>query len=287
MRRWLFGVPVLLVVLGAGYALLARGSNVLTPSASAPGRLKFATTTSTETSGLLYELLPPFEKEFGIRVDVIAVGTGKALKLAENGDVDVVLVHAPEAEKAFMEAGFGIRRRAVMYNDFVIVGPPADPAHIRGMKSAVDALRAIARQGQVFVSRGDESGTHQKEKQLWQKVGVLPTGRGYLETGQAMGATLTVADEKQAYTLTDRGTFLAFAGNLDLVVLCEGDKELHNPYAILAVNPDRHPQVNYACALAFIDWMTSARGQRIIANFRKNGEVLFHPLAMSGVGDRQ
>ncbi len=286
MKARMFGFLLFLLALGGGYVLFSRGSNTTWRGASTSWRLKLATTTSTENSGLLYELLPPFEKEFGVRVDVIAVGTGKTLKLAENGDVDVVLVHAPEAELAFVEAGFGIDRRSVMYNDFVIIGPSDDPAGIGGMVSAIDAFRTLARQGQVFVSRGDESGTHKKEKRLWKRAGVELRSQCHLETGQGMGATLVVADEKQAYTLTDRATFLTFAGKLDLVILCEGDDDLYNPYSIIAVSPARHPEVNYADAMALINWVTSARGQHIIANFRKKGEVLFHPLAVPGIDAR-
>jgi len=285
MKTWTFGFLVLLVALAGGYMLLSRGSNAMSPRPSSPRRLKLATTTSTENSGLLHELLPPFEEELEVRVDVIAVGTGKALKLGENGDVDVVLVHAPEADKAFVDAGFGIDRRTIMYNDFVIVGPRDDPAGIGAMASAVDAFRTIVRQGQVFVSRGDESGTHKKEKKLWRQARGAPQGQRYLETGQGMGATLVVADEKQACTVTDRATFLTFAHKLELVILCEGDRELHNPYSVIAVNPARHPHVNYADAAALIKWICSPRGQRLIVNFRKEGEGLFHPSAPAGIGD--
>ncbi|MFQ5455332.1 MAG: substrate-binding domain-containing protein [Nitrospirota bacterium] len=241
-------------------------------------RVRMATTTSTENSGLLYELLPPFEKKFGVKVDVIAVGTGKALKLGENGDVDLVLVHAREAEDRFVNNGFGINRRDVMYNDFVLVGPKSDPAMIKN--AAVQAaLKKIAGEKHLFVSRGDESGTHKKEKQLWKLTGVKPSGKWHLETGQGMGATLQIADEKRAYCLVDRGTYIAYEKNVDIVILVEGDKILFNPYGIIAVNPGKHPHVNYTYSMSLIGWITSPEGQKIIGEFRKNGKQLFYPNA--------
>jgi tungstate transport system substrate-binding protein len=241
-------------------------------------RLRLATTTSTENSGLLYELLPPFEKEFNIKVDVIAVGTGKALKLGENGDVDVVFVHAREAEDKFIKKGFGVNRRDVMYNDFVIIGPQDDPAGIRG-NDAPAAFKKIAGKKWFFASRGDESGTHKREKKLWELAGLTPQGKWYLETGQGMGATLQLADEKLAYCLVDRGTYIAYEKKIGLTVLCQGDERLHNPYGIIAVNPQRHPHVNYVYAMALIGWITSPEGQRIIGEFKKDGKALFHPSA--------
>ena len=236
-----------------------------------------ATTTSTDNSGLLEVLLPPFEKATGIRVDVIAVGTGKALKLGEGGNVDVVLVHAREAEDAFVSAGFGVNRRDVMHNDFVVVGPREDPAGIRGTARADDGFRAIAGRGAPFVSRGDDSGTHKKEKALWKEAGITPSPPWHMETGQGMGHTLIVANEKRAYCLADRGTAIAFRQKLDLEVLLEGDPRLFNPYGIIAVNPARHPHTRYREAMRLIAWVTSPDGQRIIGEFRKEGEVLFHP----------
>ena len=244
-----------------------------------PVRLKLATTTSTDNSGLLDVLLPAFEQARGIRVDVIAVGTGKALKLAEGGDVDAVLVHAPEAEEAFVRAGFGVSRRLVMYNDFVILGPADDPAGVAQARTAVSALRSIAEAEAPFVSRGDESGTHKKERQLWHRAGTRPQGSWYVEVGQGMGAALTVADEKQAYVLCDRATYLALRDRMEIVLLYESPAELKNIYHVIAVNPERHPHVHHAEALALIDWLVSPEGQAIIGNFRKEGEVLFHPCA--------
>ena len=245
--------------------------------ATAPPPLRLATTTSTENSGLLAALLPEFTKSTGITVHVIAVGSGKAMKLGENGDVDLVLVHSRAAEDEFVRKGFGLERRDVMWNDFVLAGPGGDPAGVRTAGSASRALAAIARAGSPFVSRGDESGTHVKEKELWSAAGLKPSGAWYIEAGQSMEAVLTMADEKRAYTLADRGTLLALEGRLDLRVLCEGDTALRNPYGVIAVNPSRHPDVRHAEAMRFIEWITSAEGQRRIGAFRKGGKTLFHP----------
>ncbi len=242
-------------------------------------RIKLATTTSTYDSGLLDVLLPPFEKEKNVRVEVIAVGTGKALKLAENGDVDVVMVHARKLEDAFVTNGFGVNRRDVMYNDFVIVGPVSDPAGISGMNDAASAVGKIAKQRAVFVSRGDESGTHQKEKELWTAAELTPAGTCYLAVGQGMAATLRMADEKSAYCLVDRGTYLALKEKVDLAILTEGDLILFNPYGIIAVNPDRWPHVRYDLAVALIKWMMSEKGQQVIGEYKRNGETLFTPSA--------
>lgn len=254
--------------------------SLLTSSAWAkePGRLKLATTTSTENSGLLAYLLPDFEKRFDLKVDVIAVGTGKALKLAENGDADLVLVHAPELEAALVQAGFGVNRRAVMKNEFVIVGPPADPARVKGSSDAAKAMSQIKQSGAVFVSRGDYSGTHQKEKALWALVQGQPE-KNYLEAGQGMEAALFMANEKQAYTLTDRGTYLAVMDKLNLLILFEHDPMLDNPYSVIAVNPGRHPHVNYLDAMLFIAWLTSPETQARIETFQKHGQALFRPAA--------
>lgn len=237
-----------------------------------------STTTSTENSGLLDVLLPPFEKQFNVTVDVIAVGTGKALKLGENGDVDIVLVHARAAEDAFVAKGFGVNRRDVMYNDFVIVGPPKNPAKINQNDPARQAFQKIAESSSPFASRGDDSGTHKKEKQIWNQANITPAGTWYLETGQGMGQTLTIAHEKMAYSLTDRGTYTAYKDKIDLVILCQSDQLLFNPYGIIAVNPTRHPHVKYTYALALIDWITSPNAQQIIAEFKNNGEVMFYPV---------
>ena len=249
---------------------------------AAEGRLRLSTTTSTENSGLLDALIPPFEARFQLDVDVIPVGTGKALKLAEGGDVDVTLVHAPELEKLFVKRGFGVNRRYVMYNDFVIVGPPQDVAGIKGASDARGAFRRIAEAKAFFVSRGDKSGTYAKEMSFWKKVKMTLSLPWYLEAGRGMGAVLIIADQKRAYTLTDRGTYLAFRRKLDLAILVEGDPALFNPYHVIAVNPAKRPHVNYLGAMLLIGWLTSAEGQEIIANFgmKEFGQPLFIPAAI-------
>jgi tungstate transport system substrate-binding protein len=247
------------------------------PPAHAEERLRMSTTTSTENSGLLNVLLPPFEQATGIRVDVIAVGTGKALRLGENGDVDVVFVHSRPAEDRFVAAGFGVDRRDVMHNDFVLVGPASDPAGVRNAENAADALRRIMDAEAPFVSRADDSGTHNKERALWRAIGREPAGSWYLEAGQGMGAVLLIAHEKQAYTLADRGTWIAMRGKADLPVLLQGDANLFNPYGIIAVNPARHPHVRVELARKLMDFVTGPRGQGIIAGYRIGGQVLFYP----------
>ncbi|MEW6140883.1 MAG: extracellular solute-binding protein [Thermodesulfobacteriota bacterium] len=252
---------------------------VLASSVSGGDRLKMSTTTSTENSGLLKVLLPPFEKKTGCKVDVIAVGTGKALKLGENGDVDVVFVHARPAEDKFVADGHGVDRRDVMYNDFVIVGPSTDPAGLKQAKTAEEAVKLLAAGKAPFISRGDDSGTHKMEKQLWKKAGITPSGPWYIEAGQGMGAVLQMAYDKKGYTLADRGTFIAYEGKTDLALLFEGDKSLHNPYGVIAVNPEKHPSVNFECAKKFVVFVTSPEGQGIIASFTLNGKQLFFPSA--------
>jgi len=238
-------------------------------------RLRMSTTTSTENSGLLSVLLPPFEKKFGCKVDVVAVGTGKALKLGEAGDVDVVFVHARKLEDRFVANGFGVNRRDVMYNDFVLVGPPDDPAGVGKTLSASEAFRAIASKGSPFISRGDESGTHQKEKEIWASAGIVPKGAWYVEAGQGMGEVLTMTTEKRGYALSDRGTYIAFRKKTDLVVLRQGDKNLSNPYGIIAVNPARFPHAKYALAMKFIDFVTGPEGRSVISGYKVGGEQLF------------
>ena len=247
---------------------------------ASPAHLKLATTTSTENSGLLGVLLPPFEEEFGIKVDVIAVGTGQAIKLGENGDVDMILVHARAAEDKFIEEGYGVNRRDVMFNDFIILGPSNDPAEIRSESNVTLALKRISDRKVYFVSRGDDSGTHKKEKILWQNTKTSPEGEWYMEIGQGMGATLQVANERQAYVLCDRGTFLAYKDKIDLIILSEGDPLLFNPYGIMAVNPARYPHVKYIEAMQLIAWVTSVEGQKIIGEYKKEGEILFQPMAI-------
>lgn len=246
-------------------------------TAFSEARLRMSTTTSTEQSGLLSALLPPFEKANNVKVDVIAVGTGKSLKLGENGDVDVVFVHARPAEDKFVADGFGVDRRDVMYNDFILVGPKDDPAGIKDSKSAAEAFKKLSGGKADFISRGDDSGTHQKEKEIWKLAGITPQGKWYVEAGQGMGPVLQMAFDKKGYTLSDRGTFLAYEGKTDLGILFEGDKSLFNPYGIIAVNPKKHPGVNYDLAKKFIDYVTGPEGQKIIAGYNVNGKQLFFP----------
>jgi tungstate transport system substrate-binding protein len=261
--KWKLGSVVFLV--------LAMGSAAL-----AQDRLKMSTTTSTENSGLLRVLLPPFEKECKCRVDVISVGTGKALKLAETGDVDVVLVHARKLEDKFVADGYGVNRRDVMYNDFVIIGPASDPARVKQAKTSDRAFKRIADSKSTFISRGDESGTHQKEKEIWAASGVTPEGKWYRSAGQGMGEVIMMATEQHAYTLADRGTYNAFRhGKTDLAILCEGEKGLFNPYSVIAVNPAKFPHVRYNLAMKFIDFITSPEGQKIIANYKVEGDTVF------------
>ena len=252
-------------------------------AAFAETRIRMASTTSTQNSGLFDYLLPVFEKKTGIKIDVVAVGTGASIEIGKRGDADVVFVHAKEQELKAVEEGFFVNRHDVMYNDFVIVGPPADPAKIKGMRSAADALKAIAVSGSSFVSRGDKSGTNTKELSLWKKAGIEPTRKKwYLEVGQGMEKTQRVADEKKAYTLTDRGTWLATKDKdkLDLVIVLEGDSVLFNQYGVMAVNPEKHKHVKYKEAMQFVDWIISKDGQTAVGAFKdKNGNQLFIPNA--------
>lgn len=239
-----------------------------------------ATTTSTQDSGLLDLLIPVFEKESGYQVKTISVGSGQAMKMGERGEADVLLVHFPDAEKKFMADGFGSSRRLVMHNDFVIVGPTADPAKVKGAGSSADALKRIALTGSLFISRGDNSGTHAKEKVLWKAAGVNSDGqKWYQQTGLGMGQTLNVAAEKKGYTLTDRATFLALKKHLGLVVLVEGDSRLLNIYHVIEINAARWPRVNVAGGRAFADFMVSDNSRGIIGRFGadKFGAPLFFP----------
>lgn len=250
---------------------------LISTSVYAVEHLKLSTTTSTENSGLLAVLHPAFEAKYDAKVDVIAVGTGKALKIGSNGDVDVVFVHAPAAELKYVQSGDFIDRKPVMHNDFVLVGPESDPASIKRAVTAVGALQRIANKHAVFISRGDDSGTHKKEKQLWQIAGLKPEGKWYVAAGQGMGAVLKIADEKQAYALTDRGTQIAYSDKMGLKVLFEGDEVLFNPYHVMAVNPKKHSHVKYDLASQYIEFVTGQEGQAIIAGYRKGGQQLFYP----------
>lgn len=252
------------------------------PAAGTPAKqqILLATTTSTRDSGLLDLLLPVFEERSGYRVKLIAVGSGQALALGREGNADVLLVHAPAAEKAFMEAGYGIERRLVMHNDFVVAGPAEDPAGIRRAAAALEAFQMIAGANASFLSRGDDSGTHKLESELWQQAGIQPPcGGWYLETGQGMGATLTIASSRGFYTLSDRATYLSMRQNLELEVLFEGDPALVNTYHVILVNPALQPQINRDGARAFADFLTSPEAQNLIAGLGKAefGQPLFYP----------
>ncbi len=241
--------------------------------------LRLATTTSTYDTGLLDFIVPPFENKYNAKVHIIAVGTGKAIKLGENGDVDVILVHAKKAEEKFVSDGFGVNRRDVMYNDFIIVGPREDPAGIKGLKNPAEALTNIYRTKQIFLSRGDESGTHKKEKMLWSKTDLQPEDRKnswYMISGQGQMATLRIADEKNGYVLIDRGTYLFNKKSIRLKIMVSGGKELLNPYSIITVSPYKHEHIKYELAMSLIAWLTSPKCQDMIANYKINGEILFH-----------
>ena len=295
MPRW---VGVVLCALAA--LAVSRDSSGATEQI-----LVLATTTSTENSGLLAEIHPDFERRFGIRVKVVAKGTGASLQLARDGNADVVLVHAPEEEERFVEEGYGVMRRAVMHNDFVIIGPEEDGAGVGSAKTPGEAFARIARAGHVFVSRGDGSGTHLKEQELWRRSGaalerrevttivkggektfesVRPTGDWYFEIGQGMGKAITAATERRGCTLADRGTYYALAlarpPRTDLTILYEGDERLRNPYSVIAVNPRGQPHVNFEGARKYIEWITAPEAQRMIGEYRVGGELLFHPGAM-------
>jgi len=252
------------------------------PSALAQRFITVASTTSTEQSGLFKHLLPVFEQKSGIEVRVVALGTGQALDLARRGDADVVFVHAKPAEEKFLSEGFGVKRYPVMYNDFVLIGPKADPAGIKSSKDIVAALGAIKAKGADFISRGDKSGTHQAEINLWKIAGVdigKDKGPWYKEIGQGMGAALNTASASNAYVLADRGTWLSFKNRGDLVIAVEGDKRLFNQYGVMLVNPEKHANVKKDLGQQFIDWLVSAEGQKAIAEYKINGEQLFYPNA--------
>jgi tungstate transport system substrate-binding protein len=252
----------------------------MVPAAAEVRSITVASTTSTEQSGLFGFLLPRFTEKTGIRVNVVAVGTGQALDIGRRGDADVVFVHDKPAEEKFMAEGGGVKRFDVMYNDFVIVGPKSDPAHISGEKSVLVAFRNIAAAKAPFISRGDRSGTNAAELRYWADAGINPaadTGDWYREIGQGMGAALNMASSTNAYVLSDRGTWLSFKNRGELAILVEGDKRLFNQYGVMLVNPTKHPNVKAAEGQAFIDWLISADGQKTIADYKIGGEQLFFP----------
>ncbi len=274
LMRTVVRLRVLLAVVLAGLGLTG-------PVASQPRTLILSTTTSTQDSGLLDVLVPMFERQTGYSVKTISVGTGQALALAARGEADVTLAHAPELEKKYVTDGKMFNRRLVMYNDFIVVGPEADPARIRGEKSGATALTRIAEAGARFVSRGDNSGTHIVEKNLWKRAGTTPGAPWYIESGQSMGATLGLADDRRAYTLSDRATFLAFGKRVALKIMVEGDRPLLNIYSVMEVNPANGPKVNVAGGKAFADFMLSPETQHVVATFGadKYGQALFVPIA--------
>jgi tungstate transport system substrate-binding protein len=271
---------------------------------AADDTLTLATTTSTDNSGLLAHIHPDFEKKTGIQAKVVAKGTGASLQLARDGNADVILVHAREQEDQFVAEGYGVMRRDVMYNDFIILGPQSDPAGIRGIKDPAETLTKLAQERSTFVSRGDGSGTHIREQQLWRRTDLplesdavtifvggkkksfestRPSGDWHLSVGQGMGKTIMLATEKRAYTLADRGTYYSFAldepPKTNLAILCEGHESLYNPYGVIAVNPERHSHVNFAGAKKYIEWITSPDVQQMIGRYTSRGKVLFHPNA--------
>jgi tungstate transport system substrate-binding protein len=265
--------------------LTAAALALASPVHAADDHIVIQSTTSTEASGLFDHILPRFEDEAGIDARVVAVGTGQALKNAQNCDGDVLFVHAKPDELKFVADGYGVDRQDVMYNDFVIVGPGSDPAGIGGSKDAAAALAKIAESEAPFASRGDDSGTHKKELSLWQAAGIDPTGASggwYRETGSGMGATLNTASSMGAYALTDRGTWISFENKGDLEVLVEGDEVLFNQYGVILVNPKHCPSINAEGGQAFIDWITGDEGQQAIADYKLNDQQLFYPNADSG-----
>jgi tungstate transport system substrate-binding protein len=278
---------VAFMVMGCtAFFLLVVGG--LSPAVAQQKTVILATTTSTQDSGLLDVLIPMFEKKAGYMVKTIAVGSGQAMAMGQKGEADVLLVHSPEAEQKFVAEGFGINRRLVMHNDYVIVGPPADPARVKGLKSAVEGFKKIGAAGSLFVSRGDNSGTHAKEKQIWKATGINPEGqKWYQQTGLGMGQTLNVAAEKKGYTLADRGTYLSLKKNLGLDILEEGDAILLNIYHVIEVNPAKWPKVNTAGGKAFADFMVSKETQDVVKTFgvAKFGGALFFPDAGKKVED--
>ncbi len=268
--------------LAIGLFAAALSLSFSTPSRAGDKFIVVQSTTSTQNSGLLDYMLPKFTKKTGIQVRVVAVGTGQALKNARNGDGDVVLVHAKPAELKFVREGWGVKRYDVMYNDFIIVGPSKDPAHIAGMKNAPAALTKIAQAKAPFASRGDNSGTYKKEMALWKDTKINPkahSGRWYRETGSGMGATLNAAVGMGAYTLTDRGTWISFKNKDHFKILVQGDPNLFNQYGVILVNPAKHPNVKVKWGREFINWITGPEGQAVIASYRLHGKQLFHPNA--------
>jgi tungstate transport system substrate-binding protein len=291
-RQYLQGVGLAAIASTAGCTSFTGGQTESGGAGVSGETLTLTTTTSTYDTGLLDAIHPEFEEMYGVTVDAVAQGTGAALETARNGDSDIVMVHARGLEDEFMRNGYGINRRDLMFNDFVIVGPESDPAGIQGMDSATEALATIAETESTFVSRGDNSGTHTKELNLWEAAGVEPGGDWYQEIGAGMGEALNNANQQDAYTLSDRGTFISQRSEIDLTILVQGPIEggpeiLANPYGIMAVNPAVHENANYDLAMAYIGWITSPGAQDAISNYQMNGEQLFYPRALSEDPDFQ
>ncbi len=292
-RKFLQGVGLAAIASTAGCTQVIGSESDSGGGAGVAGEtLTLTTTTSTYDTGLLDAIHPEFEELYGVTVDAVAQGTGAALETARNGDSDIVMVHARGLEDEFMRNGYGINRRDLMFNDFVIVGPESDPAGIEGMDSATEAFATIAEEEVTFVSRGDNSGTHTKELNIWEAAGVEPGGEWYQETGTGMGEALNIATQQGAYTLSDRGTFISQRDEIDLTILVQGPIEggpelLENPYGIMAVNPAVHENANYDLAMAYIGWITSPDAQDAIAEYTMNGEQLFFPRALSEDPDFQ
>lgn len=284
-KRKILSLALVFILLAALLAGCAQGSKLEAPkeepkaSQAETKKIILATTTSTVDSGILDVLKPEFEKQTGYELVPVSVGSGRAMEMGKKGEADVLLVHSPKKEEELVKDGVAVNRQLVMHNDFLIVGPASDPAKIKGAKSSVEAFKKIAAAKALFVSRGDESGTHTKEKGLWEKAGIKPAGTWYQESGAGMGQTLNIAAEKNGYTLTDRATYLAQKKNLKLEIMVEGDASLLNIYHVMQVNPDKYPKVNAAGAKAFADFMVAAQTQEMIKNFGvdKYGESLFIP----------
>ncbi|WP_394706334.1 substrate-binding domain-containing protein [Breoghania sp.] len=274
-----------LAAIAATLSVGLGAANIATPAQAEDQFIVVQSTTSTQNSGLLDYILPKFQEKSGIQVRVVAVGTGQAIKNAANGDGDVLLVHAKASEEKFVAAGDGVKRYDLMYNDFVIVGPADDPAGIGGSSDAIAALKKIAETGSKFASRGDDSGTHKKEKALWKAAGVDPeasSGSWYRETGSGMGATLNAATGMDAYALTDRATWISFKNKGKFEIAVQGDDKLFNQYGVILVNPEKHPNVKAEAGQAFIDWLRSEEGQSLIASYKVDGQQLFFPNADKG-----
>lgn len=278
-RTRLLLLGILILVMAVAVVGCESGDNQGQAEQDQKPRLILATTTSTQDSGLLDVLVPAFEEEYGYQVHVLAKGTGASLELGKRGDAHVVLVHARDIELQMVEDGYFVHRHDVMYNDFIIVGPPDDPAQISGTSDVIVALGKIAAAKAPFVSRGDESGTHMMEMGLWAQAGVEPAGQWYASVGQGMGDTLNMANHMGAYTLADRGTYVAMKDKLELVIVVEGDPALFNQYGVMATNPDNHSTTNFEGAQKFIEFMISSRGQEMIADYKVHRESLFTPNA--------